>query len=547
MGSNDSLAGLDMTTGEELSGEAKESRSEGSRRRKSIRGAPPSSLSQPILSDHSRSSSPSKSTRTPSNVLTKNSSSSKSRISPAPVSSRPFYNTVIPLNEPRDNTSSFRGKPSLIGRGRAAGFRHRLLPRSAAVTAPSSRSFQPQFPSPESHYTPSSYRAFEFKTPAPISPITEISAQGEISSFSSQQPSDPPTLILGSPTIEDDSANMSSTIESTSTQTFHPGTDGSYEGSPMARLILQYQSSSDEDISTYQRATNLSAKKSLLRSEIVELMGPQKSYSLHPSLMGEVTQIVNELQIFLERTSALIPERTSYFKVDPKDTFLTILKESSDIGQIHAAWMGLARRLSLAQENLVKYEAQYRSPLPREDITMPTSPISTDVGIYEAMDDLDDLDVKLRYLYDNVPHHQDQIKSPRKLTDGTSWSEILSLPSAQPRSPRGDSNRLPTIVEYSTEERESRDDSQKSKGKRRITDEFSSPPTSPRVLNIGYGTPFKSSSQFFTRPGGIALPPPETASQQNVLLGLALPHTPAFENIATTKDSLQSSRDNTQI
>ena len=233
--------------------------------------------------------------------------------------------------------------------------------------------------------------------------------------------------------------------------------------------------------------------------------------------------------------------------MDPKDTFLTILKESSDIGQIHAAWMGLARRLSLAQENLVKYEAQYRSPLPREDITMPTSPISTDVGIYEAMDDLDDLDVKLRYLYDNVPHHQDQIKSPRKLTDGTSWSEILSLPSAQPRSPRGDSNRLPTIVEYSTEERESRDDSQKSKGKRRITDEFSSPPTSPRVLNVGYGTPFKSSSQFFTRPGGIALPPPETASQQNVLLGLALPHTPAFENIATTKDSLQSSRNNTQI
>ena len=75
-----------------------------------------------------------------------------------------------------------------------------------------------------------------------------------------------------------------------------------------------------------------------------------------------------------------------------------------DVGQIHAAWMGLSRRLTLAQENLVKYERQYCNPLPGENVVMPTSPISTDVGIYEAMDDLDDLDLKLRYLYDNVPH-----------------------------------------------------------------------------------------------------------------------------------------------
>lgn len=72
--------------------------------------------------------------------------------------------------------------------------------------------------------------------------------------------------------------------------------------------MLQYKESSDNDISMYQRATNLSSKHSLLQSKIVEHRGEQKSYALHPSLLEEVSQVVCELQIFLERTSALIPE-----------------------------------------------------------------------------------------------------------------------------------------------------------------------------------------------------------------------------------------------
>ena len=312
----------------------------------------------------------------------------------------------------------------------------------------------------------------------------------------------------------------------------------------MAQLILQYKESSDEDISTYQRAVNLSAKKSLLANEIVELQGSQRSYALQPSLLGDVTQVVGELQIFLERTSALIPERSSYFKVDPRDTFLSILRQSSDIGQLHAAWMGLSRRLALAQENLEKYEMQYHSPLAGENIVMPTSPVSTDVGIYEAMEDLDDKDLQLRYLYDNVPHHQDQIKSPRKLRNGAPWSNILSLPSNLPENSQ---SRLPTIVKYSLDDQESQEISQVKRGKRRITDEFISPPASPRVLNVGYGTPFKSSSQFFTRPGGVPLPPTETISQRNVLVGLGLPHTPAFENIPNTREAPQASKSATQV
>jgi len=118
--------------------------------------------------------------------------------------------------------------------------------------------------------------------------------------------------------------------------------------------------------------------------------------------MRDIEQVVNELQVFLERTSTLIPEWSSFFKVDPRDTFLLILRQSLDISQIHVAWMGLTKQLSLVQRNISKYELQYRNPLPGKNIAMPTSPTSTDVGIYKALEDLDNLDLGLRYFYDNV-------------------------------------------------------------------------------------------------------------------------------------------------
>ena len=195
----------------------------------------------------------------------------------------------------------------------------------------------------------------------------------------------------------------------------------------------------------------------------------------------------------------------------------------------------------------MKYEMQYHQPLQGEIVTMPTLPTSMDIGIYEAMDDLDGLDLKLQYLFENVPHHQDQIQSPWKLRDGTSWYDMLPILDRPSGSPKSGPNRLLTIIEHSTEQQEPREQVQRNKGKRQITDEFSSPPTSPHVLNVGYGTLFKSSSQFFTRPGGLILLPPETMSQQNVLLGLALPHTPAFKNIIDAGDPLQPRRGGAQM
>lgn len=47
---------------------------------------------------------------------------------------------------------------------------------------------------------------------------------------------------------------------------------------------------------------------------------------------------------------------------------------------------------------------------------------------------------------------------------------------------------------------------------------------------------------MFTRPGDVPLPSSKTMSQQNVLVGLGLPHTPAFENIPSARDYTQPQR-----
>ena len=105
------------------------------------------------------------------------------------------------------------------------------------------------------------------------------------------------------------SANMNSTIESISTSTFCPSTEGGYESSLMAQIIQQYkEDSNDDDMLTWQHSTTLSVKRTLFSSDIVEQAGLEKSYTLCLVLLDNIMQVVNEIQVFLKRVSALILE-----------------------------------------------------------------------------------------------------------------------------------------------------------------------------------------------------------------------------------------------
>jgi len=529
VGSINSLAGASVGEVEVMKMvNANIQQSEGSKPKKPLRGAPPLSLSQPTLSDRSWSSSLSK-PRTSLLSLTTTLPSARPLHS-APTSNRVTITTSTKGPPPNNHNHEHQQITLPVNWGRlpistgwGTNFKQpRFLPHpinSMTALTPSSSSFQLQFPPLESDHPLLLYRAFEFKTLVTSSSnaTRESPAPSDILQKSHASP------IADSDLMQQDhnsSANMNSTIESILTSTFCPSTEGGYESSLMAQIIQQYkEDSNDDDMSTWQRATTLSAKRTLFGSDIVEQAGLEKSYTLHPVLLDDITQVVNEIQVFLKRVSALIPERNSFFKVDPRDTFMGILRGSSDECQLQAAWMGLNRHLTLAQENLVKYKLQYHSPLQGENIEMPTSPISTDNGIYEALENVGDATSCMRYIYENVPHNQDQIQYPESLRNSSTWSTILSLPDNILRTSQV---RLPTITEYYSEEIGQRWEPRREKGKRRIMDKFISPPTSPQILNIGYGTPFKSSSQFFIRPSGIPLPSSETQTQQNVLVGPGL-------------------------
>ena len=214
---------------------------------------------------------------------------------------------------------------------------------------------------------------------------------------------------------------------------------------------------------------------------------------------------------------------------------MSVLSGAVDLPQLHAAWYGLNKRIGLAQENLSKYEAQYRQPCEPSSFAVPTSPISTDPEIYEVMSDLGELDAKMKYLYQSVPHLQEEIQSPRRLMDGSTWEHSIPLPE--------------NLAELHRSEQDTLSLENHRKGKERSHGNDESLPTSPQMMNVGYGTPFRSSSQFFDKPDQqrFLLPAPSVLARQNVLVGLGLPNTPAFQEIddpPRTRNTLQSRQSN---
>lgn len=115
----------------------------------------------------------------------------------------------------------------------------------------------------------------------------------------------------------------------------------------MARLKVEYFKEQEQSNSVHTRATMLASKKALLSSDIINqgLNRPRDTpcYHLVPKLYLDLHKTLSKLQFFLQQITGLIPEHRSYFVVDPKDTFLTILNGAYDIAQLHAAWKGMTR------------------------------------------------------------------------------------------------------------------------------------------------------------------------------------------------------------
>lgn len=99
-------------------------------------------------------------------------------------------------------------------------------------------------------------------------------------------------------------------------------------------------------------------------------------FCLVPKLLNRASRIVAELQSFLITAAKLIPEREAFFRVDPDDYLLEVLRGCSDLGQLFVAWKLLRRRIELGMEFLEKYDIEYKEEASPPSLSQLT-PVST--------------------------------------------------------------------------------------------------------------------------------------------------------------------------
>ena len=126
----------------------------------------------------------------------------------------------------------------------------------------------------------------------------------------------------------------------------------------------------------------LASKKTLLSLDIVDCSANRPNdtvrYHLNPDLYLDLHKTASKLQFFLQSMAGLISGRATCFIIDPRNTFLSILNGANDLAQLHAAWMGICKRMELG----IKYINKYKLECQESDIERRVqSPVSTDPGI----------------------------------------------------------------------------------------------------------------------------------------------------------------------
>ena len=195
---------------------------------------------------------------------------------------------------------------------------------------------------------------------------------------------------------------------------FWAGLEKGHDWSPMAHLKMEYSEEQERLNSVHTWVTDLASKKTLLGSDIVD-QSPDRPrdmphFLLIPDSYLELHKTLSELQFFLQWAAGLLPECQAYF-VDSKDTFLTILNGAYDLSQLHAACMGISKKIELEIRFMDKYELEYKEA----EENRIRSPISTNPGVIQNIAQILSADQRMWYLYSQVPHHQVE------LTDDTLW------------------------------------------------------------------------------------------------------------------------------
>lgn len=213
------------------------------------------------------------------------------------------------------------------------------------------------------------------------------------------------------------------------TENVREGMQQGYAMSPMSTLRIKFTKDTDDLSSPFLRASNIASKSALFPHQILD-HGFSRSnnmprFSLTERYEAHISGTIADMQNILKSASDLIPERTTYFKVDPDDLLLSVLQGADDLGQLHVAWTALRKRMEISIKTFEKYDTQYQS------LIVPPSPASTAPELYDTMKNLPSKAEKLEYLYSSVPHHAEELKTSEKarLRSRRSGDSIIQPPS----------------------------------------------------------------------------------------------------------------------
>jgi len=241
-----------------------------------------------------------------------------------------------------------------------------------------------------------------------------------------------------------------------------------------------------------------------------------------------------ELQIFIQQASGLIVEQRSHFIVDPGDTMMSILRGTSSLAQLNAAWSALWTRVELGMKAWKKYGVEYQHS-PEEHLVL--LPLSTLPELYPPLNDLKEDDQRLRYLYTHIPHHKEQLSSEgyNALQKTRSWVNILPLPTSLKNiftnEPKEDnSNSMNPVVSSSAThiDKGKSKASGHSRWKNNNMANDPDPSKSSNTIWMGMDTPFKGANKWFvdnTRSNRSHQPGTSRVQGEdmNILLGIATP------------------------
>ena len=115
-----------------------------------------------------------------------------------------------------------------------------------------------------------------------------------------------------------------------------------YDGSPMVKLLEEYMTEVNGSSLSTEATVGLLVNMDELEAEHVVIVENRNKgttkYKLVDSLLDDLSRTTVELQVFIEKASGFMDERTRHFTVDPKDTLLQILQGTTGLPQLNVAW-----------------------------------------------------------------------------------------------------------------------------------------------------------------------------------------------------------------